>query len=114
MSNDDVRRGRGIRRATALVVITTLTLAVLAITVPSGSAKPARGGHAQAARGDGTFDARARGTSMAVGPRVAAARVTLAKSMGRLGVIESDPTTGTLRFVGRLDGYLTGPSSRSA
>ena len=25
-----------------------------------------------------------------------------------MGVVSSDPTTGTLRFVGRLDGFLTG------
>ena len=46
--------------------------------------------------------------------RIAAARTTLAKSMGTIGVIQSDPTTGSLRFVGRLDGYLTDASTRSA
>ena len=34
--------------------------------------------------------------------------------MGTQGVIQSDPVTGTLRMVGRLDGYLTARSTRPA
>jgi hypothetical protein len=42
------------------------------------------------------------------------ARLTLADSLGRRGVFDLDPRTGTARFVGRLDGTLTGPSSEPA
>jgi hypothetical protein len=43
-----------------------------------------------------------------------AARDDLARQLGPQGLIESDRVTGTLRSVGKLDGFLTGPSSRSA
>ena len=42
------------------------------------------------------------------------ARLILAYSLGRRGVFDLDPRTGTARFVGRLDGTLTGPSSEPA
>ena len=51
---------------------------------------------------------------MAPSARTARARVELARRLGTQGVIESDPMTGTLRMVGRLDGYLTGRSARPA
>ena len=41
-------------------------------------------------------------------------RAALAGSLGRRGVFDLDPRTGTARFVGRLDGTLTGPSSLPA
>ena len=36
-----------------------------------------------------------------------------AQSLGSEGVLELDPATGTPRFLGRLDGFLTGQSSSS-
>ena len=60
------------------------------------------------------MDARNAGSAVGVSARTAAARSSLARSMGTMGVIQSDRTTGTLRFVGRLDGYLTSKSTRSA
>src|SRR5439155_19455827 len=57
---------------------------------------------------------RDAGSPVAVRPRVAAARSALARSMGMFGVIQSDRTTGTIRFVGRMNGYLTGAGSRPA
>ena len=44
----------------------------------------------------------------------AEARASLASSLGRRGVFDLDPRTGTARFVGRLDGTLTAPSSLPA
>jgi extracellular elastinolytic metalloproteinase len=38
----------------------------------------------------------------------------LSSQLGPQAVFDIDPTTGTPRNVGRLDGYLTGPSTRSA
>jgi extracellular elastinolytic metalloproteinase len=76
------------------------------------AAHPAAGGPATG------YDARTAGTAVAVGSRIAKARVSLARSLGTLGVLQSDPVTGTLRYVGRLDGFLTeasgAPASRIA
>ena len=60
------------------------------------------------------YDARTAGTAVAVGPRIAKARSSLARSLGTLGVLQSDPVTGTLRYVGRLDGFLTEASTAPA
>ena len=60
------------------------------------------------------YDARTAGTALAVGPRIAKARSSLGRSLGTLGVLQSDPVTGTLRYVGRLDGYLTDASAAPA
>jgi len=67
------------------------------------SARPAAG-----------YDARTAGTAVAVGPRIVRARVSLARSLGTLGVLQSDPVTGTLRSVARLDGFLTDASAAPA
>jgi hypothetical protein len=40
--------------------------------------------------------------------------VLLRRSLGSRGVFEIDPTTGTVRILEKLDGYLTGPSRRPA
>jgi hypothetical protein len=90
---------------------TALTLAaVFAFTAPAGSAARVFGGHAQASRRGGTFDVRSGGSAIAPSARAARARIALARRLGTQGVILSDPVTGTLRMVGRLDGYLTRPS----
>ena len=46
-------------------------------------------------------------------PADPAATAKLRSSLGSEGVLELDPATGTPRFLGRLDGFLTGPSSSS-
>ena len=105
------------RRALSAVLATTLVLMLTALTLPAGSSPVAaqRGGaQARRAPADATFDVRAKATPAGVSTRTAAARATLARSLGRMGVVSSDPTTGTLRFVGRLDGFLTGNSARPA
>lgn len=65
-------------------------------------------------RDDGFLDSRAAGSTVGVSRRVADARLALAQGLGSQGVVDADETTGTLRFVGRLDGFLTGPSARPA
>ena len=56
----------------------------------------------------GATDARRRDSGRAAGvPRTGTRARRLARSLGTLGSIQSDPATGTLRFVGRLDGFLT-------
>lgn len=65
-------------------------------------------------RHDGFLDTRAAGSAVGVSRRVADARLALAQVLGSQGVVDADATTGTLRFVGRLDGFLTGRSARPA
>ncbi len=98
------------------VLTSAMTLAaVLAVTAPANSAGRAAPGRAQASRGGANFDVRASGgAAMAPSARTAAARVQLARRLGAQGVVQSDPLTGTLRMVGRLDGYLTARSARPA
>ena len=108
------RRGRW-RRTTIAVFTAAMTIAgVLATMGPAVSVARHVGGHAQVGPRNGAFDIRANGVAAAPRARTIRARVTLARSLGAQGVIQSDPVTGTLRMVGRLDGYLTGPSARRA
>ncbi|MCI0633054.1 MAG: M36 family metallopeptidase [Actinobacteria bacterium] len=53
-------------------------------------------------------------SAIGVSRTAADARVALARTLGAQAVVDDDPVTGTLRFVGRLDGFLTGPSARPA
>ena len=111
-----VGRRRGRRRISVAALTTAMTLAaVVAVSAPAGSAGHNAHGRAQVSRARGNFDVRARGgAAVAPSARTARARVELARRLGTQGVIESDPVTGTLRMVGRLDGYLTGRSARPA
>ncbi len=98
----------------ALTAAMTLA-AVLAVTAPARSDGRVLPGRVQASRGGGNFDVRAQGgEGVAPSARTARARIELARRLGAQGVIQSDPLTGTLRMVGRLDGYLTGRSTRPA
>jgi hypothetical protein len=56
------------------------------------------------------FDARPEQTDVPPGER---AREALRDRLGRFGALSLDDQTGTLRSVGRLDGFLTGPSGRA-
>jgi extracellular elastinolytic metalloproteinase len=55
------------------------------------------------------FDARSERTATPPGER---ARESLRKRLGRFGALSLDEHSGTVRSVGRLDGFLTGPSGR--
>jgi extracellular elastinolytic metalloproteinase len=98
------------------VLTTAMTLAaVLAVSAPARSVGRVVRGRVQASHAGGNFDVRARGGGrVAPSARTARARIHLARRLGAQGVIQSDPLTGTLRMVGRLDGYLTGRSTRPA
>ena len=92
-----------------------MTLAtVLAITAPAAPPDAPQPGRAQTSSAGGTFDVRGRGATVAPSARTASARLALARRLGTQGVVQSDPMTGTLRMVGRLDGFLTGRSVRPA
>ena len=64
-------------------------------------------------QGKPDFDSRERVATRPAGPESPAgvrARDRLSARLGRQGVLDVDAHTGTPRFVGRLDGFLTGPS----
>jgi hypothetical protein len=110
------RRNQGRTRPSLLGAV-VLAAAVLALITPSpavGSDDRADGAKARTSRVHDAFDVRLEGSSVGASRRVTRARTTLARSLGRLGVVAADRTTGTLRVVARLDGYLTGPSARPA
>jgi hypothetical protein len=90
--------------------LATATVLALSAPAPAGPAPTAAHRIARAA----SVDTRDAGSAVGVARRVAAARVALARSLGRFGVVQPDRVTGTLRFVGRLDGFLTRASGRSA
>jgi extracellular elastinolytic metalloproteinase len=59
------------------------------------------------------FDARPSGDRPPT-PRDDRARARLREFLGSFGALSVDDRTGTMRAVGRLDGFLTGPSARDA
>jgi extracellular elastinolytic metalloproteinase len=111
---DGRRRDR--RRASVGVLATTMTLAaVLAVAAPARSVGREAFGNVSVISTSENVDARARGAApVAPSARTSRARIQLAQRLGPQGLVQSDPVTGTLRMVGRLDGYLTGRSARSA
>ena len=99
------------RRTSAAAV----SIAVVAVALFSAAQRvQAASGPAQ--RGSGVAGRhidvrRAVAPSPALAAASAVGRADLAGSLGRMGVFELDPLTGTPRVVGRLDGFLTGPSA---
>ena len=110
------------RRRLAMLLPLVVAASTLAVGGAAGrAAAPPRTRQAApaaarpAALGDGAIDTR----RPVAGPRALAvasadAQASLAHSLGRQGVFELDPRTGTARVVGRLDGTLTGPSTSPA
>ena len=111
------RKARGATSRTSVVLVCiAITVAMVAVVVPAGADTAApravRGGGI-APRATSDLDVRRQGSAFGVAPRVTRARAALGRSLGTQGVMQSDPTTGTLRFVGRLDGFLTDSTSGS-
>ena len=105
-----VRRQHVWRRLgiTALAGLTTLsTVLALSATAKPAVTKPER------RTLDHVIDSRGGG-AIAPGRATDRARVALARHLGSQGVVIDDPLTGTLRMVGRLDGFLTSRSARPA
>jgi hypothetical protein len=86
-------------------------------TAPQAHPPTARGD--QAPRTPGNYDARdLTGTALAKSERRQVLERTRSdkayyRSLGGQAVVDMDPLTHTVRDLGRLDGYLTGPSSSS-
>ena len=104
----------GARRRVAVAALAAV-LAVSVISVVAASARPVARHMPSAKRvSSELFDSRATGASATPSRAVARARATLAQHLGSQGVVIADRQTGTLRMVGRLDGFLTGASVRPA
>ena len=108
-------RRRAGRRASAisasLIVVVSLSLSS---TTASARQDPRLPSLLRPTSADGFFDSRLGAPAVGAPARVARARADLGRSLGPLGVVQPDAVTGTLRFVGRLDGFLTAPSHRPA
>ena len=105
----------GARRRLSIAALAAV-LAVSVISVVTASARPGRASHAlRQARELGAVRQprhwRIRDSPAAPWSR---ARAALAQHLGSQGVVIADRQTGTLRMVGRLDGFLTGASVRPA
>jgi extracellular elastinolytic metalloproteinase len=129
-------RRPGLRRPVpvAALVATTLSLGLGVAALPSAQgtqhdrapfgAHVARtpAPHAEPDSGKGFYDSRqANPTASNAILAGSAARASsrprteqLRRSLGRQAVVDMDGLTGTPRLVARLDGFLTGPSARSA
>src|SRR5256885_12089083 len=98
------------RRKTWLDVPALCVSALLLCASAAHAAPPAREKH----HGRPNLDARSgravtdRQAQMAANP--SAAVKALGASLGPQGIVSVDGLTGTPRIIGRLDGYLTGPS----
>ncbi len=117
-----------IRRRPGRAVAVAAVVAVAAAMAPSAAGLAATGQATvtPAAHGSGevmpNFDARsdgpARKTLTARSAQIAANPTAgvraLRKQLGVQGIVEVDPLTRTARRVAKVDGFLTGPSARSA
>jgi len=96
--------------------VTLVAITVLVFVAASTAA--AAPGKERQRHGRANLDVRAsravadRGAVLAANPSAAVS--ALARSLGTQGIVSIDGLTGTPRVVGRLDGFLTGPSSASA
>ena len=107
-------RQAGARRRISIAALAAV-LALSVISVVTASARPAASSTPSAKRvSSELFDTRATGASVSPGRAVVRARAALAQHLGSQGVVIADSQTGTLRMVGRLDGFLTGASVRPA
>ena len=98
----------------ALIAAIAALVVLPAEAVAVGAPAPAGGGPQleQAGEAEPDFDLRAKEALRPepLPPAVGAARAELRRSLGRQGILELDPVTGTVRFAGRRDGFLTAPS----
>lgn len=107
-------RTGGRRRSLSAVAAVALLVGFVVAMAPGTSAQQREpSARARIAR---SSDARYLESRSAIGVSraVADARIALARTLGAQAVVDGDPVTGTLRFVGRLDGFLTGASARPA
>jgi extracellular elastinolytic metalloproteinase len=114
-SLDRTRPGaRRVARSVATIVLLTASSIAAAPSAPAQQQREPDPTSISRTNDRAFLDSRARGSAVGVSRRVQNARLELGLELGTLGVVDDDPTTGTLRFLGSLDGFLTGPSGRPA
>lgn len=96
-------------RARTVAFVAALTLLTSLATTASTSATT--GGGQSTTSGVAYDTRRPIASARALAVATARARIALGRSLGRMGVFQLDPRTGTARVVARLDGFLTGASS---
>jgi extracellular elastinolytic metalloproteinase len=110
--------GRRIRVLGMLIGVVLLSGAVQSGAAGGATAKPHRGGPTARAfldaRTSGSAGQVLRGRAAALAASPSLAVTKLGHALGLQGAISIDPLTGTPRMVGRLDGFLTGPSAAPA
>ena len=110
------------RLALSLLAVSMVVLFVLTGTVAAKGKPAVRPGHEVAADKKAFYDSRqAPASQLKLDQRAAALDASpsattahLERSLGVEGFVSLDPLTGTVRNVGRTDGFLTGPSSAAA
>ena len=105
-------RSSAARRFAITALAAMLTFSVVSVVTASARPTATAVSHHIRRAGPELFDSRAAGAIASPGRAVLRARAALARSLGSQGVVIADPQTGTLRMVGRLDGFLTGASVR--
>jgi hypothetical protein len=116
---------RGLKRhrlTLSILAAGTVALFVLTGTVAAKGKSAATTGHEVASNKKAFYDSRQtpaaqlkldrRAAALDANPRAATA--SLKDSLGVEGFVNLDPLTGTVRNVGRTDGFLTGPSKATA
>jgi extracellular elastinolytic metalloproteinase len=101
------------RRRVAVALAALLTASVVSVVTASARTVGVGTTHTRRTSSE-LFDSRAAGAAISPSRAVLKARAALARKLGSLGVMIADLQTGTLRMVGRLDGFLTGASVRPA
>jgi extracellular elastinolytic metalloproteinase len=103
----------GARRLAGAALAAVLAVSVISVVTASAQRAARHVPSAERASSE-LFDSRATGASVAPSRAVVRARAALQKHLGTQGIVIVDRQTGTLRMVGRLDGFLTGASVRPA
>jgi extracellular elastinolytic metalloproteinase len=95
-----------------LCVVALVVALAASFASRAGASSPRAAGRPPQAATHGVFlDTR---RPIATGADLAVATARARASLGRSTLLQLDPSTGTPRFVGRLDGYLTRPSASPA
>jgi len=107
-----LRRRTAQRVGSARYAATSCAIAMLALGAAPAIARAPVAPASAGAAARPFLDLRAAATQRprALGARAARSRDRLAASLGRSGVLDIEPSTGTPRVVARLDGLLTRPS----
>src|SRR3954453_19476861 len=112
----DSRAGRGKRVSMAALIAALVAAAPAAAAGTSDDSGSKVSSLDVPDQGLATRDVRSavqRDPAVPVTPAAASEQAKIRSSLGRQGILEVDPITGTPRVVAKLNGFLTGPSDAS-